>query len=336
MNENRAMQDTTEENAAKLTVVDDGDGDRGGSGRAEGPAEAVERNGSRRQLLGLAGASAVGAVAGALASGRSASAADPNDVVKNVPNAVTDTTTLDGSIAGPTFSIFNRSTNEPASALYVSADAASPGIRSDNSATGGLGGVGIAGNAPAGRDLLAFGSGRIAMNDHAFGNADAYSAGELHQSGGTVYAMVTPTVRRELAGPTSAGAFHPVTPTRVYDSRLPQPAFGPLGPGATRVISVADGRSIDTGAVTAPGLVPPGATAIAFTLTVDGTVARGYLYVSPASETDRLASTINWTADGSTVANSSVVGLSGDRQIRVHCGPVGTTNFIIDVSGYYA
>ena len=297
---------------------------------------AATRSGSRRDLLGFAGASAFGVMAGSLAQGRSVSAADPNDVVKNTSNAVTGTTTLDGTIDGPTFSVFNRSIDEPGTALYASADAASPAVRADNSATAGLGGVGFAGNAPGGRDLLAFGSGRIAMNDHTFGNAEAYSAGEIHQSGGTLYAMVTPTARRELAGPASAGAFHVVTPTRVYDSRRPQPAFGRIDPNTSRVVAVADVRSTATGAVTVPDLVPPGATAIAFTVTVDRTAARGHLYVSPAFETQLLASTINWWGDGMILANSSIVGVSGDRRIRVHCGPVGSTDFIIDVTGYYA
>ena len=36
------------------------------------------------------------------------------------------------------------------------------------------------------------------------------------------------------------------------------------------------------------------------------------------------------------LANPSIVGVSGDRRIRVHCGPGGSTDFIIDVTGYYA
>ncbi len=148
--------------------------------------------------------------------------------------------------------------------------------------------------------------------------------------------MVTPTVRREIAGPTSAGALHPVTPTRIYDSRVGTPSFGRLEPGQARVISVADGRNLDTGVVTVPDLVPAGATAIMYTVTVTQTVGPGYLQVTPAAATGITASTINWTEDDTTIANSSMVGLSDDRLIRVFCPPTASTHFIVDVLGYYA
>lgn len=293
--------------------------------------------GSRRQLLRVAAGTAAGLVAGtAVGGGQRVAAADPDDVVKNLSNAVTDTTTLDGSFPGPTFSLFNDGTSGNSSALYGSSRTGAPTVRADNDATDGLGGVGVAGNAPGGRDLLALGSGRIAMNDHTFGNAEAYSSGEIHQTGGTVYAMVSPTERREIAGPASAGALHPVTPTRVYDSRVPVAPFGRLDPDQARAISVADGRDVVTGAVTVPGLVPEGATAILYNLTVDQTVGPGYLQVTPGAETGITASTINWTETGTTLANSSMVGIGADRLIRVYCAPSASTHFIVDVLGYYA
>ncbi len=175
------------------------------------------------------------------------------------------------------------------------------------------------------------------MNDHAFSTAaNDYSQGEIHQAGGTLFAMVTPTIRREIVGPAAAGALHPIAPTRVYDSRQPEPSPGRLGPGATRVISVATGRSIATGAATVADLVPAGATAIMFNVTATGTEGPGFLTVSPASVTDVAASTINWTESNVTIANSSMVGLSGDRLIRVTCAPTASTDFAIDVIGYYS
>ncbi|HUF98281.1 MAG TPA: hypothetical protein VMM60_09130, partial [Ilumatobacter sp.] len=103
-----------------------------------------------------------------------------------------------------------------------------------------------------------------------------------------------------------------------------------------RVISVADGRSIETGGVTVPGLVPPGATAVMFNLTVTDTIGPGYLNVSPGLVTEVAASTINWTETGTSLANSSMVGLSDDRLIRVWCAPSASTHFIVDILGYYA
>lgn len=310
---------------------------RGATPSDRGPADTGRATGSRRQLFRVAAGTAAGLVAGsAVGGGRRVAAADPDDVVKNISNAVTDTTTLDGSFPGPTFSLFNDGTADNSSALYTSSRSGTPTVRADNDATDGLGGVGVAGNAPGGRDLLAFGSGRIAMNDHTFGNAEAYSAGELHQAGGTVYAMVSPTERRVIAGPTSAGALHPVTPTRVYDSRLAVAPSGRLEPDQARVVSVADGRDVVTGAVTVPGLVPDGATAIVYNLTVDQTVGPGYLQVTPGAETGITASTINWTESGTSLANTSMVGIGADRLIRVYCAPSASTHFIVDVLGYYA
>ncbi len=106
---------------------------------------------SRRQLLRVAAGGAVGLVAGsAVSGGQRAAAADPNDVVKNTSNLVTDTTTLDGTFPGPTFSLFNRDDAENSAALYGSSSAEAPTFRADNDTTAGLGGVGVAGNAPGG------------------------------------------------------------------------------------------------------------------------------------------------------------------------------------------
>jgi hypothetical protein len=141
---------------------------------------------------------------------------------------------------------------------------------------------------------------------------------------------------RKLAGPGTAGSLHPVEPTRVYDSRRPLPGGGTLASGATRTVSVADGRDLSTGAVTVADLVPKGATAIAFNLTITGTVGRGFLSVAPGSSTALGASTINWSESGQNLANGSVVKLDDSRQVKVYSGgPSGSTHFILDVAGYY-
>jgi len=144
-----------------------------------------------------------------------------------------------------------------------------------------------------------------------------------------------PGVWQKLAGPSTAGALHPIDPRRVYDSRAPQPATGRLASGASRVVSVADARDLATGAVTRPGLVPEGATAITYNITVANTVASGFVAVTPGSSTDFGASSINWSASGSIVANAGLVKLNLDRQVKVFCGGGGSTDFVIDVTGYY-
>jgi hypothetical protein len=143
-----------------------------------------------------------------------------------------------------------------------------------------------------------------------------------------------PGVWQKLAGPFTAGAFHAIDPKRVYDSRSPLPSQGVLAGGSSRVVSVADGRDLVSGAVDSPGLVPEGATAITYNLTVVSTVGAGFVSVAPGSAPTFGASSINWTSSGTTIANAGVVRLDLDRQIKVFCQG-GTTNFIIDVTGYY-
>lgn len=307
--------------------------DRLGAGSATGPAEAGT---SRRSLFGLAGASAIGAIGASLSTGRPAAAADPNDVVKNVANPVVGATTLTGGFNAPVLGLFNTAPAGDASALYMltqSSDA--PTLRADNDGADGLGGVAVAANAPGGRDVHARGSGRIAMVDHAFSSANQYSTGEFHQSGGTFYAMVSPSARQVIAAPGSVGALTLVEPRRVYDSRTPLPDPGRLVAGQSRVVSVADGRSVADGSVNVGDLVPPDATAIVCNLTAVGTSGSGFLSVTPAPATSVNASTLNWTSEGAVVANFSVVGLVGGRAVRVHCGGAGTTDFVIDVLGYH-
>jgi len=144
-----------------------------------------------------------------------------------------------------------------------------------------------------------------------------------------------PGVWQKLAGPFTAGALHAIDPRRVYDSRAPQPDPGSLASGASRVVSVADARDLTTGAVTRPGLVPEGATAITYNITVANTVGSGFVAVTPGSSTDFEASSINWSASGSIVANAGLVKLDLDRQVKVFCGGGGSTDFVIDVTGYY-
>lgn len=304
--------------------------------RATRPPPADEPT-TRRRALQLAGAASAGVLVATTAPSGRAAAADPNDVVKNVVNAVSGVTAMDGSFDGEVLRLRNTAANGRA-LLGISQGVDIGAIRGDNSNTAGIGGVGVSGNAPGGRDFLAFGSGRIGMNTHAFDlAANTYTLGEIHQQGGTTYSMVTSSIRRSIVGPATAGALYPITPTRVYDSRSPAPAPGTLSGGASRVISVADGRSLDTGAVTVANLVPVGATAVVFNLTVTDTVGAGFLAITPGSATGYSASTINWTTSGTTVANASVVGVDGSRQVKVFGGGGGgaSTHFIIDISGYY-
>lgn len=134
-----------------------------------------------------------------------------------------------------------------------------------------------------------------------------------------------------ITGPGTAGAFTAITPTRVYDSRL---GAGRLPAWDNRVLSIANGIDLTTGAVNAPELVPQGTTAIAYNVTATDTQGAGYLQIAPGDATGLTSSSINWTATGQTIANGLVVKVDTSRQIKASTGP-GATNFIIDVLGYY-
>ncbi|MEI8238270.1 MAG: hypothetical protein WCI22_02520 [Actinomycetota bacterium] len=141
---------------------------------------------------------------------------------------------------------------------------------------------------------------------------------------------------RKVTGLTAAGSFHAITPARVFDSRRPIPNPGKLPGGGNRLVSVADGRNAATGAVSTANVVPAGATAVTFNLTVTATVSSGFLSVMPGGISVSSSSTVNWTTSNTTVANASVVKLNSNREVTVVSGPTsGPTHFVLDVTGYY-
>ena len=129
--------------------------------------------------------------------------------------------------------------------------------------------------------------------------------------------------------------FVPISPSRVYDSRIPAyPQSGPLTPNSSRTISVKDGRNA-AGAITSPDVIPAGATAITYNLTVTGPTGPNFVAVTPGGAAGFTASAMNFNGT-SDLANAATVTLGGDREITVWGGDqTGSTNVIIDVTGYY-
>lgn len=122
-----------------------------------------------------------------------------------------------------------------------------------------------------------------------------------------------------------APPFHPITPVRVYDSRG---GAGAISAGTTRTIPVANSVT------NILNVVAPGASAIAYNLTVTDTVGGGYLALFPYGSSWAGNSSINWSSSNETIANGGIVKLGGNRQVDVLCGG-GSADFIIDVTGYY-
>ena len=145
----------------------------------------------------------------------------------------------------------------------------------------------------------------------------------------------TPGTWRMLAGPATAGAFTPLTPGRVYDSRRSSYGQnGPLGSGQSRTISVGTSYDVNGGNPTL-NFVPNGATAVFANVTVVETTGNGWLAINPGGTTAVSASSINWSASGQILANGISLTLNATREITVVNGSPGSTNFIIDVLGYY-
>ena len=154
---------------------------------------------------------------------------------------------------------------------------------------------------------------------------------------GTLWYCVSPNRWQRIADTARTSTFVPIDPTRVYDSRSPAPIPGSLSTGAQRVLSVRDGRDIASGGVTEPALVPFDASAISYNLTIARTVGNGYLSIAPGDAPRAKASSINWTGDAQTMANAGIVKIDGSGNVKVFCdGPGGSTDLIVDVTGYYA
>lgn len=155
-------------------------------------------------------------------------------------------------------------------------------------------------------------------------------------------AQAQPDITAQAVDP--ASVFVPLsTPARMYDSRWSATTGLPVGalPNPdSRTIPVKDGRN-NSGGVTAANVVPAGATAIAYNLTITGTSGgSGFLAVTPAGSPPPTASTINWIKNGQTIANATTVQVSADRQITISNPPPSlpgqrTTEFLIDVVGYF-
>lgn len=130
--------------------------------------------------------------------------------------------------------------------------------------------------------------------------------------------------------------FTPIVPARVYDSRknnAPTPN-GKLATGANRVVPVKDGRHIESNSVQATNVVPAGAKAIAYNVTVASTIGGGFLSIGPGDQPGIGSSAINWDAGTGAIANAGIVAIDGSRRIKVFGGG-GSTDFIVDVTAYY-
>lgn len=318
---------------------------------------------SRRGLLKLAGAAAAGTAAAVAANALPAAAVDGDAITaSNQPSTTATSTATTGlvytntAVPTATFGFVTQNTN-----LFTVRDtiggillfpqngssypAAIGGYTNRTVANGvygfsampGYGVVGFASDA-AGVGMLARGA-KANVELFSAGTApntrtDAHLKGELVcDANGDLWSCVasgTPGTWRNVAGTATSGSLHLLaSPKRVYSSRAEDEpvAVGPKTPlsAATRTIDCKAGASG----------VPAGATGLVLNITAISASVNGFLSVSPGATGFTGTSTLNWTANGATVANGVTVGAGPGATIDVTVGGGGTTNFIVDVMGYY-
>jgi hypothetical protein len=298
---------------------------------------------SRRALL-LGGLGATAGAAASLAGAGAAAAVTGTMEYGAVNNAGTSPTALTSSMNAVTLRVQNFGLG---SALQGVSD----------------GGVGVIGTSTSSFGLWGLsnaGIGVVATSANTYGltaNSNSYAAARLSNAGssgppttgtydrGALFAPTdgslwwcvvggTPGTWRLVTSPLTT-AFIPITPTRVYDSRAPQPSAGAqIAAGTSRDISVASGRDLVSGAVTAPNIVPSGARAVFLNLTIAGANAQGTVALAPGGSATYSASAINFAAN-ERLANGLAVSINPtNRTVRAFAVSASVA-VIIDVYGYY-
>ena len=323
---------------------------------------------SRRRLFALAGGAAVGVAASTVLSAR------PTAAINGTPLALATTISSSAGNVVSTFLDYSPATgNVNSRHLFVVSDdnlAVTPpadrtsavsgyaservnvGVSGISATPGGKGvvghsasGVGVYAQSDSTWSLQVAGTGRVYISQAVPVGPPVggpYSTGELIRDGNADFWVCTTGGINSQWKKFAFDApvvqlppqLHIIEPTRVYDSRLP--GFGDrISDGQSRSISIANGIDILTGAISAPDVVPAGATAIQFTFTIDAAANNGFLAVTPGDAATFKASTINWSPTTPNIASGSLVKLDGGRNVKVFAGGGGSTHFIIDITGYY-
>ena len=154
----------------------------------------------------------------------------------------------------------------------------------------------------------------------------------LSKVGGS-QSSVTGSVGDVPQGIAGGYVFVPINPYRTIDSR--DYGDGYLLPGEEVYFEVlTNGQGVPQ--------IPAEAVAVTFNLTATNTTGGGgYLSILPADINWPGNSSINWSANGTTIANSGTVALGNydaPGQLAVLHGPGGRpggVDYIVDITGYY-
>lgn len=158
-------------------------------------------------------------------------------------------------------------------------------------------------------------NGAFQVGDYLNGTArTGYFNGQV--SGVQAWSRVIPPA--EVASP--GGYFHPLTPTRILDTR----SSSPLAGGGTLNVPV-------TGTA---GIPATGVLAVAVNIAAVQPTADGTLSVYPDDTPAPAVSDLNFSA-GVTLANFKIVAPGPDGKISIHDAGGGSTNVLVDASGYF-
>ncbi len=143
-----------------------------------------------------------------------------------------------------------------------------------------------------------------------------------------------PDVAEAETGPGAGGEYHPLTPTRIFDSR--PPGINDVAPLGKKPATLA-GSDFDV-QVTGLGGVPADPSrvlAVVANVTVIEPEASGWMAVRPSGTPmpDPPSSLVNFSA-GRNVPNTAIVGVGADGKITVRLRASGRAHVAVDVSGW--
>jgi hypothetical protein len=127
-------------------------------------------------------------------------------------------------------------------------------------------------------------------------------------------------VKQTTTSPPSGARYHPLTPSRILDTRATGVALGAAAPMDVQVT----GRG---------GVPSSGVSAAVLNVTVTAPTAVSYLTVFPAGELRPVAANLNYGA-GQTVPNLVTAKLGGGGRLSMY-NATGSTQVIVDVTGWY-
>jgi hypothetical protein len=126
----------------------------------------------------------------------------------------------------------------------------------------------------------------------------------------------------DVAGWFESG-FHPITPTRVMDTREGLGGIV-LGPHEARTLQV----------VGVGGVPVHGVAAVAANITVTEPTGSGYITTWPSGRSRPIASNLNFVPD-ETVANAAVIGVGPSGTIELF-NSSGSSHLVVDITGWFA